>query len=191
MQVSEEARLASFMQQGQVWPYHGTELSAERLAKGGFVFLPTQRFPDLVACVRCGGKLQGFKVTDNPEQDHAKHYPDCHLSQKKHDEEARTRYTRDKLSDMEQRYFDGLKESKNPAKAQVVLNKIGLCHQAGIRMYETITAFVEGRLTFEALHSDQAEMEMRLKQCERQQAREERQQAREEAQERKARLSGR
>ncbi len=179
------------MQQGQVWPYHGTALSAERLAKGGFVFRPTQKYPDLVACFWCGGQLQGFKVTDNPEQDHAKHYPDCHLSQKKHDEELRPRYTRDKLSDMEQCYFQGLKESKDPAKAQVVLNKIGPCNQAGIRMYETITAFVEpeGYLTFEALHSDQSEMEMRRKQCERVERREEAQERKEQA--RKARLSER
>jgi hypothetical protein len=205
------------MQQGQVWPYHGTALSAQRLAKGGFVFRPTRQYPDLVACVRCGGKLQGFKVTDDPEQDHAQYYPDCHLSQKKHDEEARLasfmqqsqvrpyhgaalsaehlakggfvhreqpppsppwpppprerappRYTRDNLSDMEQCYFDGLKESKDPAKAQVVLDKIGQCHQGGISACGDIMAVVEGRVTLEELLRDQAEMkEIRRSQSER------------------------
>ena len=84
-------------------------------------------------------------------------------------------YTRDKLSKLEQRYFDDLEESKDAAKAQVVLDKMDLCHQADITGYEDITAFVEGRATFEELLRDQAEMaEVRRKQCEQQLALEER-----------------
>lgn len=79
-------------------------------------------------------------------------------------------YTRDKLSKLEQQYFDDLEESKDAAKAQVVLDKIDLCHQASITGYEDIIAFLEGRVTFEELLKDQAEMaEVRRKQCEQQQ----------------------
>ena len=84
-------------------------------------------------------------------------------------------YTRDQLSKLEQRYLDDLEESKDAGKAQAVLDKMDLCHQAGITGYEEITAFVEGRVTFEELLKEQAEMaEVRRKQCEQQLALEER-----------------
>ena len=84
-------------------------------------------------------------------------------------------YTRERLSKLEQGYFDDLEESKDAGKAQAVLDKMDLCHQAGITGYDDVTAFVEGRVTFEELVKDQAEMaEVRRKQCEQQQQREER-----------------
>jgi hypothetical protein len=84
-------------------------------------------------------------------------------------------YTREQLSKLEQRYFDDLEESKDAGKAQAVLDRIDLCHQADITGYEDITAFLEGRVTFEELLKDQAEMaEVRRKQCEQQLEREER-----------------
>ncbi len=78
-------------------------------------------------------------------------------------------YTRDVLSRVEQRYFDDMEESKDPAKAQVVLDKIDLCHQAGIHEYDDITAFLEGRASFEEIVKVQAEIaEARQKQLEQQ-----------------------
>ena len=78
-------------------------------------------------------------------------------------------YTRDVLSRVEQRYFDGMEESKDPAKARVVLDKIDLCHQAGIHNYDDVTAFLEGRASFEEIVKTQAEIaEARQKQLEQQ-----------------------
>ncbi len=78
-------------------------------------------------------------------------------------------YTRDVLSRVEQRYFDDMEESKDPVKAQVVLDKFDLCHQAGIHNYDDITAYLEGRSSFEEIVKIQAEIaEARQKQLEQQ-----------------------
>ena len=83
-------------------------------------------------------------------------------------------YTRDNLSKIEQRYFDDLDDSKDPGKAQVVLDKFDLCHQAGLTNYDDTTAFVEGRVTLEELLKDQADLaEVRRRECEHQQQMEE------------------
>ena len=78
-------------------------------------------------------------------------------------------YTRDNLSKLEQRYFDDLEESKNPTKAQVVLDKFDLCHQAGLDSYDDTTAFIEDRATIEEMLKEKEELaEVRRRECERQ-----------------------
>ena len=80
------ARLASFNEQTHRWPHQETTLTAERLAKLGFLFRPTKDFPDRIECFRCGGQLCKFRETDDPEMDHKEYYLDCYLLQKKFDD---------------------------------------------------------------------------------------------------------
>ncbi len=87
-------------------------------------------------------------------------------------------YTRDSLSKLEQRYFDDLDLSSDPARAQAALDKFDLCHQAGFDNYDDAVAFVEGRVTLEELAREREEMaETRRQQCERQLRLEERREA--------------
>ena len=92
-------------------------------------------------------------------------------------------YTRDSLSKLEQRYFDDLELSSDAARAQAVLDRFDLCHQAGFDGYDDAVAFVEGRVTLEELVREREELaETRRLQCERQLRREERMEARRAAQ---------
>ena len=87
-------------------------------------------------------------------------------------------YTRDSLTKLERRYFDDSYASSSAAEKQAVLDRFDLCHQAGFKGYDDVTAFVEGRVTLEELVRDREETaEMRRKQCERQQRLEERMEA--------------
>ena len=78
--------------------------------------------------------------------------------------------TRDSLSKLEQQFFDSLgEETQDQQMAKAALDKIDLCHQAGIFELHDISAFVECRVTFEGLLEEQAELaEFRRKECERQ-----------------------
>ena len=88
-------------------------------------------------------------------------------------------YTRDSLTQLERCYFDDLSESSGAANARAVLDRFDLCHQAGFKGFDDVTAFVEGRVTLEELARDREETaEMRRKQCEHQQRLEERMEAR-------------
>ena len=92
-------------------------------------------------------------------------------------------YTRDNLTQLEQRYFDDLELSNDAAKAQAVLDRFDLCHQAGFDGYEDVVAFVEGRVTLEELVRDREDIaEVRRLQCKRQERLEERMEARRAAQ---------
>jgi hypothetical protein len=91
-------------------------------------------------------------------------------------------YTRDNLSKLEQRYFDDLDDSKDPAKAQVILDKFDLCHQRGLDDYEDTTAFVEDRATIEEmLKEKEALAEVRRRECEQNERRDAQREARQEA----------
>jgi hypothetical protein len=91
---------------------------------------------------------------------------------------ASREFTRDSLSQLEQRYFDHLDESRDAATAQVVLDRFDLCHQAGFDSYDDAVAFVEGRVTLEELARDREELaEIRQQQCERQKLLDERMEA--------------
>jgi hypothetical protein len=88
-------------------------------------------------------------------------------------------YTRDSLTQLEQRYFDDLGLSSDVAGAQAVLDRFDLCHQAGFDCYEDAVAFVEGRVTLDELVRDRQDIaEVRRLQCEQQQQLEERMEAR-------------
>ena len=87
-------------------------------------------------------------------------------------------YTRDSLTRREQRYFDDLGLSGDVAGAQAVLDRFDLCHQAGFESYNDAVAFVEGRVTLEALVLDREDVDaFRRLQCERQERLEKRMEA--------------
>ena len=89
------------------------------------------------------------------------------------------KFTRENLSKLEKSYFDSLPESKDSSKAKVVLDKVDLCHQAGLDDYDDIIALLEGRATFEDLLRDKQQLEeLRRRQCERQERLEEKREAR-------------
>ena len=87
-------------------------------------------------------------------------------------------YTRDNLTPLEKRYFNGLDQSSDTAKAQVVLDRFDVCHQAGFDCYEDVIAFVEGRVTLEELVQDRDDIaKVQQLHCNRQQPREEKMKA--------------
>ena len=62
------------------WPHTSTSLTPERMSGAGLYFCPEKKYPDLVRCFKCGGRLANFEPTDDPVSDHKSNYPNCTLS---------------------------------------------------------------------------------------------------------------
>ena len=75
-------RLNTFKQNinGFSWPFNEALLTPEKMASAGLFFCPDKKSPDAVKCFKCGGKLAGFALTDDPTVDHKTYYPKCSLS---------------------------------------------------------------------------------------------------------------
>ena len=54
-----------------------SSVEPEQLALAGFRYSGQASGTDMVRCDYCSGRLQRWEETDEPLQEHARHYPDC------------------------------------------------------------------------------------------------------------------